>query len=128
MKVCRPGTSSSVPFKVCDRHIMMNHGKKILEVNREDTSVEELTAAVVEGAEGVKRFREGKPLAESGSAWDDARPGYTSAAGSHIAECAAVNTFCTGEGSNLSPTGAVRWRRCHRLPRNQREHQGEVSP
>jgi simple sugar transport system ATP-binding protein len=50
-------------FKVCDRHIVMNHGKKILEVNREDTSVEELTAAVVEGAEGVKRFRQGKPLA-----------------------------------------------------------------
>jgi simple sugar transport system ATP-binding protein len=50
-------------FKVCDRHIVMNHGKKILEVTREDTSVEELTAAVVEGAEGVKRFRQGKPLA-----------------------------------------------------------------
>ena len=50
-------------FKVCDRHIVMNHGKKILEVRREDTSVEELTAAVVEGAEGVRRFREGKPLA-----------------------------------------------------------------
>lgn len=50
-------------FKVCDRHIVMNHGKKILEVQREDTSVEELTAAVVEGAEGVKRFRQGKPLA-----------------------------------------------------------------
>jgi simple sugar transport system ATP-binding protein len=50
-------------FKVCDRHIVMNHGKKILEVTREDTSVEELTAAVVEGAEGVRRFREGKALA-----------------------------------------------------------------
>jgi simple sugar transport system ATP-binding protein len=50
-------------FKVCDRHIVMNHGKKILEVRREDTSVEELTAAVVEGAEGVKRHRLGKPLA-----------------------------------------------------------------
>jgi simple sugar transport system ATP-binding protein len=50
-------------FKVCDRHIVMNHGKKILEVNREDTSVEELTAAVVEGAEGVRRFRAGKALA-----------------------------------------------------------------
>lgn len=50
-------------FQVCDRHIVMNHGKKILEVNREDTSVAELTAAVVEGAEGVRRFREGKPLA-----------------------------------------------------------------
>jgi simple sugar transport system ATP-binding protein len=50
-------------FKVCDRHIVMNHGKKILEVDREGTSVEELTAAVVEGAEGVKRFRQGKPLA-----------------------------------------------------------------
>jgi simple sugar transport system ATP-binding protein len=51
-------------YKVCDRHIVMNHGKKILEVNREDTSVEELTAAVVEGAEGVKRYRAGKPLAQ----------------------------------------------------------------
>ena len=50
-------------FKVCDRHIVMNHGRKILEVRREDTSVEELTAAVVEGAEGVERFRLGKPLA-----------------------------------------------------------------
>jgi simple sugar transport system ATP-binding protein len=51
-------------YQVCDRHIVMNHGKKILEVNREDTSVEELTAAVVEGAEGVKRFRQGTPLAQ----------------------------------------------------------------
>ena len=49
-------------YKVCDRHIVMNHGRKILDVQREDTSVEELTAAVVEGAEGVKRFRSGKPL------------------------------------------------------------------
>lgn len=40
--------------KVCDRHIVMNHGKKILDVKREDTSVEELTAAVVEGAAGVE--------------------------------------------------------------------------
>lgn len=47
-------------FQVCDRHIVMNHGKKILDVRREDTSVEELTAAVVEGATGVKRFREGR--------------------------------------------------------------------
>jgi simple sugar transport system ATP-binding protein len=38
----------------------MNHGKKILDVRREDTSVEELTAAVVEGETGVKRFREGR--------------------------------------------------------------------
>jgi simple sugar transport system ATP-binding protein len=50
-------------FKVCDRHIVMNHGRKILEVKREDTTVDELTAAVVEGAEGVKRYRQGKPLA-----------------------------------------------------------------
>ncbi len=49
-------------FEVCDRHIVMNHGEKILDVRREDTSVEELTAAVVEGAEGVRRFREGRPL------------------------------------------------------------------
>jgi simple sugar transport system ATP-binding protein len=50
-------------FKVCDRHIVMNHGRKILEVRREDTSVEELTAAVVEGAVGVERHRRGKSLA-----------------------------------------------------------------
>ncbi|KQV75467.1 ABC transporter ATP-binding protein [Aeromicrobium sp. Root344] len=50
-------------FKVCDRHIVMNHGRKILDVRREDTSVEELTAAVVEGAEGIKRFRRGNALA-----------------------------------------------------------------
>jgi len=30
---------------------------------REDTSVEELTAAVVEGAEGVRRHRQGSPIA-----------------------------------------------------------------
>ena len=47
-------------FQVCDRHIVMNHGKKILDVRREDTSVEELTAAVVEGEVGVQRFRAGK--------------------------------------------------------------------
>jgi simple sugar transport system ATP-binding protein len=45
-------------YQVCDRHIVMNHGKKILDVRREDTSVEELTAAVVGGAEGIRRFRE----------------------------------------------------------------------
>jgi simple sugar transport system ATP-binding protein len=45
-------------FKVCDRHIVMNHGRKILDVAREDTSVEELTAAVVSGAEGVSLYRE----------------------------------------------------------------------
>jgi len=50
-------------YKVCDRHIVMNHGKKILDVDREDTSVEELTAAVVEGLEGVRRYREGAALA-----------------------------------------------------------------
>jgi simple sugar transport system ATP-binding protein len=46
-------------FQVCDRHIVMNHGKKILDVHRDDTSVEELTAAVVEGETGLRRFREG---------------------------------------------------------------------
>jgi simple sugar transport system ATP-binding protein len=50
-------------FKVCDRHIVMNHGKKILDVRREDTDVDELTAAVVEGAEGVRRYRAGRSLA-----------------------------------------------------------------
>jgi simple sugar transport system ATP-binding protein len=51
-------------YKVCDRHIVMNHGKKILDIKREDTSVDQRTAAVVEGAEGVRRFRDGKPLAQ----------------------------------------------------------------
>jgi simple sugar transport system ATP-binding protein len=41
----------------------MNHGKKILDVRREDTSVEELTAAVVEGIEGVRRHQKGQSLA-----------------------------------------------------------------
>jgi simple sugar transport system ATP-binding protein len=50
-------------FKVCDRHIVLNHGKTILDVKREETSVDELTAAVVEGAEGVRRFRHGLTLA-----------------------------------------------------------------
>jgi simple sugar transport system ATP-binding protein len=50
-------------FKVCDRHIVMNHGRKILDVRREDTDIDELTAAVVEGSEGVRRYREGRPLA-----------------------------------------------------------------
>ena len=47
-------------YQVCDRHIVMNHGKKILDVKREDTSVEELTAAVVGGAEGLRRFNAAK--------------------------------------------------------------------
>ena len=51
-------------YQVCDRHIVMNHGKKILDIKREDTTVEELTAAVVEGAEGVRRYRERRPLAQ----------------------------------------------------------------
>jgi simple sugar transport system ATP-binding protein len=46
-------------FNVCDRHIVMNHGEKILDVRREDTSVEELTAAVVSGREGLKQFAAG---------------------------------------------------------------------
>lgn len=48
-------------YKVCDRHVVMNHGEKILDVRREDTSVEELTAAVVEGRVGIERFRAGTP-------------------------------------------------------------------
>ena len=44
-------------FKVCDRHIVMNHGRKILDVCRDETSVEELTAAVMEGREGVAQYR-----------------------------------------------------------------------
>lgn len=46
-------------YQVCDRHIVMNHGRKILDVRREDTTVEELTAAVVEGEVGVQRLRAG---------------------------------------------------------------------
>ena len=46
-------------YQVCDRHIVMNHGRKILDVRKEDTTVEELTAAVVEGEVGVRRYREG---------------------------------------------------------------------
>jgi simple sugar transport system ATP-binding protein len=42
---------------VCDRHVVMNHGEKILDVRREDTNVDELTAAVVSGREGVSRSR-----------------------------------------------------------------------
>ena len=44
-------------YKVCDRHIVMNHGRKILDKKREDTSVDELTAAVVEGEVGLERFK-----------------------------------------------------------------------
>ena len=40
-------------FQVCDRHIVMNHGEVILDVRREDTTVEELTAAVVGGRGGL---------------------------------------------------------------------------
>jgi simple sugar transport system ATP-binding protein len=49
-------------YQVCDRHIVMNHGQKILDTTREQTSVEELTAAVVEGDVGLRRFREGRAL------------------------------------------------------------------
>jgi simple sugar transport system ATP-binding protein len=45
-------------YKVCDRHIVMNHGTKILDVRRDETTVEELTAAVVEGSEGVLQYRD----------------------------------------------------------------------
>ncbi|MFZ8758775.1 ATP-binding cassette domain-containing protein [Microbacterium sp. HMH0099] len=44
-------------YQVCDRHIVMNHGRKILDVRREDTTVEELTAAVVGGEVGLQRLR-----------------------------------------------------------------------
>jgi simple sugar transport system ATP-binding protein len=42
-------------FKVCDRHIVMNHGRKILDIRREDTTVEQLTAAVVGGANALEQ-------------------------------------------------------------------------
>ncbi len=44
-------------FQVCDRHIVMNHGRKILDTDRASTSVEELTAAVVSGVAGIDRQR-----------------------------------------------------------------------
>lgn len=44
-------------FKVCDRHIVMNHGEVILDVRRDETTVEELTAAVVEGRIGIDQYR-----------------------------------------------------------------------
>jgi simple sugar transport system ATP-binding protein len=46
-------------FKVCDRHIVMNHGEVILDVRREDTTVEELTAAVVGGRVGLEQLKAG---------------------------------------------------------------------
>jgi simple sugar transport system ATP-binding protein len=46
-------------FRVADRHVVMNHGEKILDVRRENTSVEELTAAVVGGRDGLAEFRQG---------------------------------------------------------------------
>jgi simple sugar transport system ATP-binding protein len=49
-------------YKVCDRHVVMNHGKKILDKRKEDTSVEELTAAVVEGEVGIERLKSGAKL------------------------------------------------------------------
>jgi len=55
-------STTGATYEVCDRHIVMNHGRKILDVRNEDTSVDELTAAFVEGAVGVRRFREGKEL------------------------------------------------------------------
>jgi simple sugar transport system ATP-binding protein len=36
-------------FKVCDRHVVMNHGEVILDATRAETDVDKLTAAVVEG-------------------------------------------------------------------------------
>jgi simple sugar transport system ATP-binding protein len=45
-------------YQVCDRHIVMNHGRKILDVRSEETNVQELTAAVVGGSEGLKSYRE----------------------------------------------------------------------
>jgi simple sugar transport system ATP-binding protein len=44
-------------FKVCDRHIVMNHGEVILDATKHETNVDELTAAVVEGRVGLEAFR-----------------------------------------------------------------------
>jgi simple sugar transport system ATP-binding protein len=46
-------------FKVCDRHIVMNHGEVILDVRREDTNVDQLTAAVVGGRVGLAEYAQG---------------------------------------------------------------------
>jgi simple sugar transport system ATP-binding protein len=46
-------------FKVCDRHIVMNHGEVILDVRREDTNVDQLTAAVVGGRVGLADYAQG---------------------------------------------------------------------
>lgn len=43
-------------FKVCDRHIVMNHGEVILDVRREDTTVEQLTAGVVGGRTALAEY------------------------------------------------------------------------
>ncbi len=50
-------------FQVCDRHIVLNHGRTILDVKREQTTVAELTAAVVGGADGVAGYRQQAGLA-----------------------------------------------------------------
>jgi simple sugar transport system ATP-binding protein len=44
-------------FQVCDRLIVMNHGRKIMDVQKADSSIEELTAAVVEGQQGLERLQ-----------------------------------------------------------------------
>jgi simple sugar transport system ATP-binding protein len=46
-------------FKVCDRHIVMNHGELILDTSRADTTLDELTATVVEGRAGLAQQRSG---------------------------------------------------------------------
>lgn len=43
-------------YQVCDRHVVLNHGKKILDVKKSDTTLEELTAAVAEGRTGLDRL------------------------------------------------------------------------
>jgi simple sugar transport system ATP-binding protein len=44
-------------FKVCDRHIVMNHGELILDTARAETTLDELTATVVEGRAGLAQQR-----------------------------------------------------------------------
>lgn len=43
-------------YQVCDRHVVLNHGRKILDVHKSETSLEELTAAVAEGETGLERL------------------------------------------------------------------------
>jgi simple sugar transport system ATP-binding protein len=94
-------------YRVCDRHIVMNRGRKILDVNREDTSVEELTAAVVEGSEGIDRLRHGQPL--SSVRYVRLRPGERPRVAARSATVRSSSRRCSS---------SIRW--CHAARRRAR--------